>query len=61
MEFDPAIELYLDDQDKAVGPAFMGAIKLSGRKQLRWEFGVLFGLDTTTPTTSLRGGVELEF
>ena len=59
--FDPAIELYLDDKDWAVGPAFLGAIKLSGRKQLRWELGLLFGLDEETPETSLRGGIEFEF
>jgi len=61
VEFDPAVELYLDDQDWAIGPAFMGAIKLSGRKQLRWEFGVLLGIDKKTPEVSLRGGIELEF
>lgn len=60
-QFDPAIEIYLDDQDRALGPTFMGAIKLSGRKQLRWEFGVLFGVDTKTPSTNVRGGIELEF
>ena len=61
IKFDPVIELYLDDQDRAIGPAFMGVIKLIGRKQLRWELGVLFGLDKKTPETSLRGGIELEF
>jgi hypothetical protein len=59
--FEPALELYLDDQDWAVGPAFMGAIKLSARKQLRWELGCLFGLDAKTPESSLRGGLEFEF
>lgn len=59
--FEPAIELYLDDQDWAVGPAFSGIIKLSGRKQLRWELGFLFGLDTETPANNVRGGIEFEF
>ncbi len=59
--FEPAIELYLDDQDWAAGPAFMGTIKLSGRQQLRWELGVLFGLDSDTPDSNLRGLIEYEF
>lgn len=58
---EPALEFYLDDQDWAAGPALMGAIKLSGRKQLRWELGLLFGLDADTPESNLRGGIEFEF
>ncbi len=58
---EPALEFYLDDQDWAAGPAFMGTIKFSGRKQLRWELGLLFGLDADTPESSLRGGIEFEF
>jgi hypothetical protein len=59
--FEPAFEFYLDDQDWAAGPALMGAVKLSGPKQMRWELGLLFGLDADTPETSLRGGIEFEF
>lgn len=59
--FEPAIELYLDDQDWAAGPALLGTIKLSGRKQLRWELGFLLGLDAETPESNLRGGIEFEF
>lgn len=59
--FEPALEFYLDDQDWAAGPALLGTVKLSGRKQVRWELGLLFGLDTDTPETSLRGGIEFEF
>ena len=58
---EPAFEFYLDDQDWAAGPALMGTVKLSGRKQMRWELGLLFGLDQATPESSLRGGIEFEF
>lgn len=61
MDIEPAFELYLDDQDWAAGPAFMGTVKLSNRKQLRWELGLLFGLDGETPDNNLRGGIEFEF
>jgi hypothetical protein len=61
VEFEPAFEFYLDDQDWAAGPALMGTVKLSSRKQLRWELGLLFGLDGDTPDNNVRGGIEFEF
>lgn len=59
--FEPAIELYLDDQDYAAGPAFLGAARLGPGKQLRWELGLLFGIDGETPDRSVRANVEFEF
>lgn len=59
--FEPAIEVYLDDQEWAAGPAVMGAKKISAGKQLRWELGFLFGLESETPDNILRGGIEFEF
>lgn len=59
--FEPAIEIYLDDQDWAAGPAFAGIQKISRKKQLRWELGWLFGFDADTPTNSIRFGLEFEF
>lgn len=61
MAIEPAFEFYLDDQDWAAGPALMGTVKFSGRKQVRWELGLLFGLNEDTPESSLRGGIEFEF
>lgn len=61
MAFEPALEIYLDDLDWAAGPACMGAIKLSPKQQLRWELGLLFGLNSDTPASILRGGIEFEF
>lgn len=58
---EPAFEFYFDDQDRAAGPALTGRIKLSGRKQLVWELGLMFGLDSKTPDNNLRGGLEFEF
>ena len=59
--FEPAIEIYLDDQDWAAGPALIGAKPWGAGKQLRWELGLLFGLDDTTPASSLRAAIEFEF
>lgn len=61
LAIEPAIEIYLDDQDWAAGPALTGIYKLSGRNQLKWELGILFGLDTQTPSSSLRANLEFEF
>jgi len=61
VELEPGLELYIDDQDMAVGPVLMGAQRLGGAKQLRWETGVVFGLDSATPAATLRGLVEYEF
>jgi len=59
--FDTGIEIYMDDQDAAVGPMVMGTVRLTGRKQLRWELGLLVGINSQTPDTNLRGGLEFEF
>lgn len=58
---EPAIELYLDDQDWAAGPALTGTQRLAPGKQLRWELGWLFGLDADTPENNLRLAIEFEF
>lgn len=59
--FEPALELYLDDQDYALGPAALGAWRLGPGRQLRWQVGLLFGIDRDTPKHSLRTALELEF
>jgi hypothetical protein len=55
------VEVHMDDQDKAMGPLVMGNIKLTGRKKLSWEIGLLIGIDSLTPGANIRGGIELEF
>jgi hypothetical protein len=59
--FEPAFEIYLDDQDWAAGPAFIGAQTLGVGKQLRWELGFLLGLDADTPESNVRFNLEYEF
>jgi hypothetical protein len=59
--FEPAFELYLDDQDYAAGPALLGAAKVGPGRQLRWELGLLIGIDGETPDRSLRASIEFEF
>lgn len=58
---EPAVEIYLDDEDYAAGPALQGAWRLAAGKQMRWEFGVLWGIGNHTPPRSARVALEFEF
>ncbi|MBK8286249.1 MAG: hypothetical protein IPK97_15970 [Ahniella sp.] len=59
--FEPAIELYSDDIDKAIGPVVLGTARIAEGRKIHWEAGMLFGLDRATPDRSLRLGIEFEF
>lgn len=58
---EPAIDLYLDDQDYALGPTLLGTHRLAPGRQLRWQLGLPIGLNDRTPQFGLRLGLELEF
>jgi hypothetical protein len=58
---EPALEVYLDDEDYAAGPALLGARRLGVGRIVRWELGLLFGLDAKTPARTLRASLEFEF
>ena len=59
--FEPAIEFYSGQDARGLGPAFMGQVKMGNRQRLRWEAGVIFGLDSTSPNRTLRFLLEFEF
>jgi hypothetical protein len=59
--FEPAIELYSGEDTRGIGPAVMGQLRLGGWRQLRWEAGAIFGLDSQSPDTTLRFLLEFEF
>jgi len=59
--FEPAIELYSGEDTRAIGPAVMGQVRLGGKRQLRWEAGAIFGVDSKSPATTLRLLLEFEF
>jgi hypothetical protein len=58
---EPAIEYYKSDVNEGVGPVLMGNIKLSGRKKIYWEVGIIMGLDRQTPDETLKFLIEYEF
>ncbi len=58
---EPAIELYMGEGSYGIGPVLLGNIRLSGRKQLRWETGVIAGLKDDTSDATFKFLIELEF
>lgn len=59
--FEPALELYSGEDTRGIGPAVMGQVPLDGRRQLYWEAGVILGIDSKSPDTTLRFLLEFEF
>ena len=59
--FEPAIELYSGEDTRGIGPVALGLVRLGGKRQLRWEAGAIFGVDSQSPDTTLRFLLEFEF
>lgn len=58
---EPAIEFYSSDGSEGIGPVLLGNVKLSGRRKIHWEAGVIFALDNETADKTFKCLVELEF
>jgi hypothetical protein len=59
--FEPALELYMGEDTLALGPVLMGMERLGVMKALRWETGLILGLDSDTADYTLRALLEYEF
>lgn len=59
--FEPALELYLGQDTRGIGPVITGAERLGNMKALRWEAGVILGFDKDTADYTLRAVLEYEF
>lgn len=59
--FEPAIEAFFGEDTRAIGPVVMGLERLGNATALRWEAGIVFGLDKETPDYTLRTVLEYEF
>lgn len=59
--FEPGIEFHSGQDTRALGPVFQGDIRLGQGKSFHWELGIFAGLDSNTPDSSVRGGIEYEF
>ncbi len=58
---EPAVEFYAGEDTLGIGPVLVGQLRLGTMKKLKWEAGVIFGLDGDTPNQTLRGLLEFEF
>lgn len=59
--FEPGLEFYAGQDARGIGPVIQGVVNIGIRKNLHWEFGVIFGLGSQSPDNSLRFLVEFEF
>ncbi len=60
-QFQPAIEVYSSENYLGIGPAFMGLQRFSAQKQLKWDVGLITGLDSRSKGHMLRVAIEYEF
>lgn len=59
--FEPAFELYSGEDTRGIGPAALGQVRLGNKRQLKWEAGAIFGMDSKSPDITLRFLLEFEF
>ncbi len=59
--FEPAVELHVGQDTRALGPAITGLYRVSRGKKLRWELGIFTGLDNKSPDQILKANIEFEF
>jgi len=59
--FEPAVELHLGQDTRAIGPAITGLYRVSSGKKLRWELGIFAGIDSKSPDQILKANFEFEF
>lgn len=60
-ELEPALEVYIGEGSKGIGPVLLGTTRLGQKKQLRWETGIIAGLSDDTPDVTFKFLLELEF
>jgi len=58
---EPAIEFYAGELNKGIGPVLTGTQRLAPGKKLKWELGVILGIDNDSPNQTYRGLLEYEF
>lgn len=60
-QFEPAMEYFVGQNTRTLGPVIKGLVRLPGAAKLRWQTAVLFGLSDSTPPTTWRLQLEYEF
>jgi hypothetical protein len=59
--FEPAVELYSGDAFKGLGPVAVGSARFGAGRKLRWELGLILGIDSESPDQVWREMLEYEF
>ncbi len=59
--FEPAIEAYLGELNNGIGPVLTGVKRLAPGKKLKWEVGVILGIDKDSVDQTYRALLEYEF
>ena len=59
--FEPAIEAYLGKLNNGIGPVLTGVKRLAPGKKLKWEVGVILGIDKDSADQTYRALLEYEF
>ncbi|MEH6588340.1 MAG: hypothetical protein V7720_17435 [Halioglobus sp.] len=59
--FEPALELYAGEETLGAGPVITGRERMGLMKALKWEAGIIVGMDTDTADYTLRAVLEYEF
>lgn len=59
--FEPALEAYFGQDTSGLGPVIMGTERLGVMKKLRWELGIILGMESNTPDYTVRAVLEYEF
>lgn len=58
---EPAVELHIGQDTKAIGPAITGLLRASRGRKLRWELGLFAGIDSDSPDRTIKASIEFEF
>ncbi len=58
---EPALEFYAGEETLGGGPVVAGLEKIGPMRALKWEIGLIFGLDNDTADYTLRTVLEYEF
>lgn len=59
--FEPALESYNGQDTNGIGPVILGQARLGGRQQLKWEAGIIYGVNDESPGRTTRLLLEYEF
>jgi hypothetical protein len=60
-QFEPALELYMGEETRGLGPVVLGRKRFGQMRALRWELGLILGLESSTADYTLRAMLEYEF